>query len=168
MTWQHSISQYSQIIKFTHCDWADSIHAAFSKLLSLTSKLKATCITGALYWCIHIRILSLSELREAFRYSMQIQCTCMCHNRLYWPSPIPPQWLQPPSGVREVGVRSLTTLYQTHKNLGGLHFSAWRLSRYKGLSDSFLLICGRMESLASWHPKTVRRRSAGSNKTGPN
>ncbi len=34
------------------------------------------------------------------------------------------------------------------------------------LSDSFLLTCGGIESVA-WHLKTVRRRSFGRNKTGP-
>ncbi len=64
--------------------------------------------------------------------------------------------------------------------LGGLRFSAWRLallnelgndwttrSQYNGLSDSFLLTCGGIDSVA-WHPKTVGRRSLGPNKTGPN
>ena len=60
--------------------------------------------------------------------------------------------------------------------VAGLHFSAWRLalmswtidwparSQYNGLSDPFLLNCGRIESVA-WLPKNCRR-SFGPNKTG--
>ncbi len=63
--------------------------------------------------------------------------------------------------------------------MGGLRFSAWRLAlmsyrhptgwlglSINGLSDSFLLTCGGIESVA-WHPKIVGRRSFGPNKTGP-
>ncbi len=61
--------------------------------------------------------------------------------------------------------------------LGGLRFSAWGLALMRqptgrfgvsinGQSDSFLLTCGRFESMA-WHPKPIGRRLFGTHKTGP-
>ncbi len=86
-------------------------------------------------------------------------------------------WLERPLRVREARVRSPTASHQRRKN-GSLCFSAWRLalmSRHptvrlgvsiNGLSDSFLLTCGGIESVP-WHRKIVGRRSFGPNKTGP-
>ncbi len=88
------------------------------------------------------------------------------------------QWLERLLGVREAGVRSQTASHQRRKNweVCASQLCAWhqwvrqptgRLGvSINGRSDSFLLTCGGIESVA-WHPKTVRRRSFGPNKTGP-
>ncbi len=60
------------------------------------------------------------------------------------------QWLERPLRVREAGVRFPT---------------APGCSESVFLSDSFLLTCGGIESVA-WHPKTVGRRSFCPSKTG--
>ncbi len=101
-------------------------------------------------------------------------CKCPCVSD----RPCVAQWLERPLGVREAGVRFATASHQRRKNwevcasqLGAWH--QWirqptgRLGvRINGLSDSSLLTCGGIESVA-WHPKNVGRRSFGPKKTGP-